>query len=436
MTNPQKKLHLAAFVGAPGWSQIWRHPEVHAQESLDINHFIEFAQLAEKAKFDTIFVADGASFPGGALAQHLCSVSAFEPATLLSAVATHTKNIGLIYTASVSDNEPTHVARQLASLDHISRGRAGWNVVTSPGPGGRNLGIPNEDGKAKYVRARAFYDAVAELWDSYEDDALIRNKETGIFIDMTKVHPPSIDDGLYKISQALTVERPPQGYPVIAQAGTSPEGMSLGGAIADFIYCANYSIEDGQKTFQSLKKYAAAAGRNPDHLLVMTGVCVIWGETQEEADRKLQEIISLWPIEVAVKSLAFNFEGVDLDSPFPDTSDQDVRSKGRANAITSFARAKGLTIRQAAQLCAVGLGHRTLAGTTQSIADDLQAWLEASATDGFVIQPLHIEGLRDFSEHIVPELVRRGIFRSEYEGKTLRENLGVPRPSNRHAQGR
>jgi FMN-dependent oxidoreductase (nitrilotriacetate monooxygenase family) len=307
-------------------------------------------------------------------------------------------------------------------------------VVTTPGPGARNLGIPVEDGKAKYARARAFYNATAELWDSFEDDALVRDKQRGIFIDMAKVHPPNIDDGLYRVSQALNVERPPQGYPVIAQAGTSPEGVALGGSIADLIYCAGYSIEDGQKTFRQLKASAVAAGRNPDHLLVMAGVAIIWGETQEEAERKLEEMISLWPIEVAVQSLAFDLKGLDLDSPFPDTSGQDVRSQGRATAITSYARSNGLTIRQTAQRCSIGLGHRPLIGTTQSIADDLQAWLEAEATDGFVVQPLHIDGLRDFTEQIVPELVRRGIFRSEYEGKTLRENLGVPRPPNRHVQ--
>ena len=433
-TSSHKKLRLAAFTGFPGWSQTWRDPDVHALDSLDVDYYIKFAKLAEEGKFDTLFLADGASFPGGSSAQHLSSVSAFEPATLLSAIATHTKHIGLVYTVSTSDNEPAHVARQLASLDHISHGRAGWNVVTTPGPGARNLGIPVEDGKAKYKRAAAFHDAVTQLWDSYEDDAFVRDKKSGIFLDMSKVHPPKIDNDLFKVSQALTVERTPQGHPVTVQAGTSPEGMALGGAIADFVYCANYSIADGQKTYNSLKPYATAAGRNPDHLLVMTGVVVIWGETQEEAERKFEKAISAWPIDVAVQSLAFDFKGFDLDDPFPDTSEQDVRSKGRAVAITSYARSNGLTIRQAAQHCSIGLGHRPLVGTTQSIADNLQAWLDAEATDGFVIQPLHIKGLQEFNEHIVPELVRRGIYRSEYEGKTLRENLGVPRPPNRYVQ--
>ncbi|CAI6089483.1 unnamed protein product [Clonostachys chloroleuca] len=433
--SPQekKKLRLGAFIYSGQQTQIWRHPNQHAHESLDVDYYIEYAQLAESAKFETLFLADGASFPTGPLAKHFWSVSGFEPATLFSAVAARTKNIGLVYTASVSDNEPTHVARQLASLDHISHGRAGWNVVTTPGPGSGNLGVPPEETKsspAKYARAKAFLSAVKSLWDSFEDDALLRDKESGVYVDLSKVHWPSIDDGFYKITQPLRIERPIQGHPVIAQAGTSPEGIEFGGSTADLIYCANYSIPDGQKTYRALKDAAIKAGRNLDHLVILTGVAVIWGETQEEAERKLKEVTSLWPIEVAVQNLHIGFGDADIDSPFPDEYDPGF-SSGRAAAIASFARSNKLTIRQTAERCSIGLGHRPLIGTTQSIADDLQAWLEAGATDGFaVIQPLLLDGLRDFTTHIVPELVRRGLFRSEYEGQTLRENLGSPRPAN------
>ncbi|KAF4120789.1 monooxygenase [Geosmithia morbida] len=440
--NKTKRLHLAAFIYSGQVSQIWRHPEIHAHESLDVDYYIEYAQVAEKAKFDTLFLADGASFPNGPLAKHYWSVSGFEPATLFSAIAARTERIGLVYTASVSDNEPTHVARQLASLDHISHGRAGWNVVTTLGPGSKNLGVPLEesyDSVAKYGRARSFLHAVETLWDSFEDDALIRDKKSGIFVDLDKVHAPDIDDGLYRVDQPLRVERPVQGYPVIAQAGTSPEGIAFGGSSADLIYCANYSIQDGQETLRALKSAAVEAGRNPDHLIILTGVAVVWGETEEEAERKLREVSSLWPIEVAVQNLGINFGDADLDSPFPDEYSVGSKSKpglgstGRAAAIASFARSNSLTIRQTAERCSIGLGHRPLIGTTQSIADDLQAWLEAGATDGFaVIQPLLIDGLRDFSTHVIPELVRRGLFRSEYEGTSLRENLGIPRPVNRY----
>ncbi|KAL2825794.1 luciferase-like domain-containing protein [Aspergillus cavernicola] len=437
-----KQLHLAAFIYSGQVSQIWRHPDIHAHESLDVDYYILYAQLAEQAKFDTLFLADGASFPSGPLSKSFWSVSAFEPATLFSAIAARTEHIGLVYTASVSDNEPTHVARQLASLDHISHGRAGWNVVTTRGPGSQNLGVPLEESSnsaVKYARAKAFLNAVTTLWDSFEDDALPRDKNSGTFVDLDKVHTPDIDDGLYRVNQPLRVERPIQGYPVIAQAGTSPEGIAFGGSSADLIYCANYSIEDGQKTFRALKDAASAAGRNPDHLVILTGVAVIWGETQEEAERRLHEVSSLWPIEIGIQNLGIDFGDADIDSPFPEdyavgsNSKSGMSSKGRAAAIASFALANKLTIRQTAERCSIGLGHRPLVGTTQSIADDLQTWLEAEATDGFaVIQPRLIDGLRDFNTHIIPELARRGLFRSEYEGRTLRENLGVSRPGNRY----
>lgn len=431
----KKQLHLAGFIYSGQASQAWRHPEIDAHQSLDIDYYIEYAQLAEKHKFDTLFLADSAGFPvkGDPLARHYWSVSTFEPATLFSAIAARTDRIGLIYTASVSDNEPNNLARQLASLDHISHGRAGWNVVTTQGPAARNLNVPkDESGPDKYRRARAFYEVVTALWDSFEDDALVRDKTSGVYIDFDKLHPPQIDNGYYKADQALRVERPIQGYPVIAQAGTSADGMAFGGSTADLIYCANYSITDGQKTYRTIKNHTVAAGRRPEDIVVMTGVAVIWGETQEEAERKLREVSSLWPIEVAIQNLGIDFGDADIDGPFPDHYIS-THSSGRAAAIASFARANGLTIRQTAERCSVGLGHRPLVGTTQSIADDLEAWLEAGATDGFaVIQPLLINGLRDFTTHIVPELVRRDLFRSDYAGKTLRDHLGLRRPENQN----
>jgi alkanesulfonate monooxygenase len=434
-----KKLHLAAFIYSGQASQAWRHPQINAHQSLDVDYYIEYAQLAEKHKFDTLFLADSAGFPvkGDPLAKRYWSVSTFEPATLFSAIAARTDRIGLVYTASVSDNEPNNLARQLASLDHISHGRAGWNVVTTQGPAASNLNVPKDEaGMAKYQRARAFYDVTAALWDSFEDDALLRDKQSGVYLDFDKLHPPRIDNGYYRADQALRVERPIQGYPVIAQAGTSAEGMAFGGAVADLIYCANYSIADGQKTYRTIKEHTVAAGRRPEDIVILTGVAVVWGETQAEAERKLSEVSTLWPIEVAIQNLGIDFGDADIDSPFPDTY-RSTHSSGRAAAIASYARANNLTIRQTAERASVGLGHRPLVGTTQSIADDLQAWLEAGATDGFaVIQPWLMGGLKDFTTHIIPELVRRGLFRSEYEGTTLRQHLGLRRPENQHLRAR
>ncbi|KAL2418246.1 N-acetyl-S-(2-succino)cysteine monooxygenase [Exophiala dermatitidis] len=434
----KKQIHFAAFIFSGTATQAWRHPDFHAHDSLDVSYWIEYAQLAEKAKFDTLFLADFAAFKAMELEKHFCSVSVFEPVTLMSALAVHTKHVGLLYTASVNDNEPTKVARQLASLDHTSKGRAGWNVVTTPGPGLANLGIPKEDATdsaRKYKRARAFLEATQTLWDSFEDGAVVRDKKSGIFVDLKKVHLPKIDNEYFKINEALRIERPVQGYPVIAQAGTSPDGMAFGGAISDIIYAAAYSIKDGQETYRKLKTHATAAGRRPEDLVILMGVAPVWGETMEEAERKLREVSDLWPIEVAVENLSIDFGDAKLDDPFPETYKigTGLGSSGRAAAIASFARSNNLTIRQTAERCSISLGHRPLVGTTQSICDDLQAWIEAEACDGFaVIQPRLIDGLRDFAEHIVPELQRRGVYHTEYEGTTLREHLGLRRPENRY----
>ena len=379
MPDNKKQLHLAAFIYTGRATQVWRHPNTNYHQSLDVSYFIEYAQIAEEAKFDTLFLADGAGNTIDDVTKRFWSVSSFEPVTLFSAIAARTENIGLVYTVSVSDNEPNLVARQLASLDHISHGRAGWNVVTTQGPASDNLRVPKDEesnSAAKYKRASSFLDVVKRLWDSFENDALLRDKESGIYVDVDKVHAPNIDNGLYKAEQPLKVERPIQGWPVIAQAGTSPEGMAFGGAVADLIYCANYSIEDGQKTYRSYKSHTVAAGRKPEKLVILTGVAVIWSETSEEAERKLGEVSSLWPIEVAVHNLGFNFkmEEIDLDAPFPQDYDRSsgggFRSSGRAAAIASFAKANNLTIRQTAERCSIGLGHRPLVGTTQSIADN------------------------------------------------------------------
>ncbi|WP_182086155.1 NtaA/DmoA family FMN-dependent monooxygenase [Aureimonas sp. ME7] len=429
----RKQLKLAGFLFSGQNSQSWRVERFTAHDSLDIDYFIDYAQLAESAGIETLFLADGASFPSGAreVTQAMWSVSVFEPVTLMAALAARTSHIGLIYTASVADNEPTHLARQLVSLDHISRGRAGWNVVTTPGPGGPNLGIAEPDAAdRKYDRARAFLQTTTALFDSFEDDALPRDKRTGVYVDLDKVHAPQIDNGFYRASQPLKIERAPQGHPVIAQAGTSEEGLAFGAETADVIYCANYSIADGQRTWRAIKDRAVAAGRRPEDVVLLTGAAVVWGETQEEAEAKLDEVASLWPIEVAMQNMAIDFPGYDLDDLFPE--DYVPRfSKGRSSAIARDALANGLTIRQAAHRVSVGLGHRPVVGTTQSIADDFEAWLEAEATDGFaLIQPRLIDGLHDVVNHVIPELKRRGIFLGEYPGATLRENLGLRRPVN------
>jgi FMN-dependent oxidoreductase (nitrilotriacetate monooxygenase family) len=435
----RKQLKLAGFLYSGANSQSWRIPEFTAHDSLDIEYFIDYAKLAESGGIETLFLADGASFPQGPreVTETLWSVSSFEPVSLMAAIAARTDHIGLIYTASVSDNEPTHLARQLVSLDHISHGRIGWNVVTTPGPGSWNLGLETpDDSDTKYQRARAFLDTVNTLADSFEDDALVRDKARGVYADLDKVHAPAIDNSYYRATQPLKVERSPQGRPVIAQAGTSTEGLQFGAETADVIYCANYSIDAGKQTWSAIKNHAVAVGRRPEDIVILTGAAVVWGETQEEAEAKLDQVASLWPIEVAMANMGIDFPGHDLDDLFPE--DYVPRfSKGRSNAIAHHAISNGLTIRQAAHRVSVGLGHRPVVGTTKSIADDFEAWLDAEATDGFaLIQPRLIHGLRDVVEHIIPELKRRGLYRAAYPEKTLRGNLGLKRPENLHVLAR
>lgn len=437
--SEKRPIRLAGFLFSGHASQSWRVPEFDAHDSLNIDYFIDYAQLAESGGIETLFLADGASFPASRdeNVESYWSVSQFEPVTLMAALASRTSHIGLIYTASVADNEPTHLARQLMSLDHISHGRAGWNIVTTPGPGSHNLGIKTpEEGPARYARARAFVEVTSALFDSFEEDALPRDKAAGRYVDLSKVHNPAIDNGYYRADQPLRVERSPQGRPVLAQAGTSAEGLGFGAKIADVIYCANYSIEAGQRTWQQIKSAARAAGRAQEDIVILTGAAVVWGETQAEAEAKLDQVASLWPIDVAMQNMAIDFPGYDLDDLFP--ADYVPRfSKGRSAAIADFAIKNRLTIRQTAHRVSVGLGHRPVVGTTTSIADDFEAWVEAKATDGFaLIQPRLIWGLRDIVTHVIPELKRRGLFKAGYPATTLRGNLGLPIPENRHRLAR
>ncbi|MET3927879.1 LLM class flavin-dependent oxidoreductase [Devosia sp. 2618] len=432
-----KQLKLVTFPLTGSASQAWRHPEVTAHDGLDINYYIEFAQLAERGRLDALFLYDGAGLriDNPEITQRVWSVSAFEPVTLLSAIATHTQHIGLIYTASVSDNEPSVLARQSASLDHVSKGRAGWNIVTTPGPGATNFGIPaDEDHDERYVRAREFYDVVSGLWDSFEDDALVRDKESGIFTDLSKVHKLNHHGKYYTSKGPLRVERPPQGHPVIAQAGSSGVGLDFGTAVADALFSVNLSIQAGRSYFKDVKARAVAHGRNPEDVKIISGVGIVWGETQEDAERRFDEITALWPLEVALGNLGMKLDKYDLDGPFPDAPEVGF-SQGKSQAIINYAQEQGWTVRQTAYRLAASLGHRILVGTTQSIADDFETWLNTDATDGFVlIFPHAKKGLEQFVDNVVPELQRRGLFRTEYEGKTLRENLGLPRPQNRHVK--
>ncbi|WP_449396110.1 LLM class flavin-dependent oxidoreductase [Devosia riboflavina] len=435
----KKQLHIAAFLWAGATSQSWRHPSIDPGCGFDIDYYIRYGKVAEEGLIDALFLADGATFPGGpdSVVQRLSSVSLFEPATLMTAIGAHTDHVGLIYTASSSDNEPSALARQVASLDHITHGRAGWNLVTTYGPGSRHLGLPPDERETRYDRANEFHEVVTGLWDSFEDDAFVHDQESGIFVDTTKVHRLNHKGKYYETTGPLKVARPPQGYPVIAQAGASEAGKNLGARTADIIFCNNLSLEYAQEFYADIKTRAVSFGRSPDDVKVLTGCGVVWGETDEIANAKLDEISNLFPVEVAVANLSIGLEKYDPDEPFPRDLPPAAFSLGHQKAITSFALANDLTIRQTALRLAAANKHRSIAGTAKTIADNFEQWLEAGACDGIVLMsPYLLDGLSDFVQHVVPELQRRGIYRKEYEGKTLRENLGLKRPPNRHVAAR
>ena len=437
MITTERQLRLAAFIYSGHTSQAWRLPQITGHDRLDINYFTEYAKVAEAGKFDALFLADFPMVPDAAphVLQSLWSISQFEPVTLMAHLAAHTHRVGLIYTASVADNDPALLARQAASLDHMSHGRAGLNLVTTKGPSTSRLpASANVPEALRYEHAYDFYCAASALWDSFEDNAFVVNKAEGIYTDLSKMHRPAHHGRWYEVSEPLRIARPPQGYPVIAQAGSSEAGRDFGAKIGEALFCSNLSLEGAQAFYSDVKQRAVKHGRHPNDVKILTGTGVIWGTTKDEAEEKADQIAHLHPIDVAVRNLGIDLEGLDLDAPFPSvTQAASGAGSGRAKVITDYAVAHGWTIRQTAQRLASSLTHRLVTGTTEMIADQLQEWFETRAADGFVIMsPFLLNGFRDFVAHVVPELQRRGLFRQAYEGVTLRDHLGLNRPGNQY----
>ncbi len=431
-----RKMRLATSIYAGETSQAWRLPGADAGARSDFNTFLEFARIAEAARFDALFLPDTgapARLPDEVM-RSLSSLDVFEPLVLMSALATHTTHIGLVYTASATFNEPYNIARQVASLDHLSKGRAGWNLVTSfSRTQAANFGGKPQPGHGeRYERAKEFYDVVEGLWDTFEDDAFIRDKASGTYVDTSKLHYLEHKGEHFSVEGPLRAARSPQGRPVVAQAGASEVGRDLGARTADMIFCTNLTLEDGKSFTTDIKCRAVANGRHADDIKILTGTAVVWGETDEEAQRKFDEVSSFYSLGVAIHNLGIDLGGYDPDQPFPPDLPPNLGSQGHQKAITDYAIRNKLTLRQTALGLAATGKHRALVGSTQTIADNLQQWFEEGGCDGFVILlPTFAQGLREFTQHVVPELQRRGLFRTEYEGITLRENLGVPRPANK-----
>ncbi|WP_035057579.1 LLM class flavin-dependent oxidoreductase [Andreprevotia chitinilytica] len=441
MTSTAKKqLKLGAFIpGAGHHVAAWRHPDAQADGSINLQHYIKVAQTAERGLFDTLFLADGlaAGFGTGQSGKHAWGGS-FEPLTLFSALSVVTKHVGFVATASTTYEDPYILARKFASLDHLSNGRAGWNVVTTGNPNtAANFGLESHpDHSLRYERGREFVDAVKGLWDSWEDDAFTRDKVTGQFFDPDKEHELNHRGRFFSIKGPLNVPRPPQGYPVIVQAGSSEAGKELAAETAEVIFTAQQTLEEAQAFYRDVKGRLAKYGRRDDELKIMPGVFPVVGRTEAEAQAKYQSLQDLILPEVGLALLSGLSGGVDLsqyplDGPVPDLPETNGM-KSRQALMLDIARKRNFTIRELYLWVAGARGHWTLVGTAEQIADQLQSWFENGAADGFNVMPPWLPGgLDDFVDLVIPELQKRGLFRTEYEGSTLRENLGLARPENR-----
>lgn len=371
-------------------------------------------------------------------------VAGFEPVTLFAALAPLTSHIGFIATASTTYEEPYNTARKFASLDLISGGRAGWNVVTTATEAAaHNFNLDQQHPHAfRYRRAAEHVDVVRKLWDSFEDDAFLRDKESGQFFDPAKVHYTDHKGEHFKVRGPLNVSRSPQGHPVIVQAGQSDDGRGLAAATAEVIFTAHQKLDTAQEFYRDIKARARGLGRNPDHVLIMPGVAPFVGRTEAEARAKYDRLTGLIVEEdgiALIKALTggtLDLTGVDLDGPLPPVGPTEGM-KSRQALIRQIADENGFTIRQLYQWVASARGHFTVVGTPAQIVDTLEEWFTNDGADGFnILPPWAPTGLTDFVDLVIPELQRRGLYRTEYEGRTLRANLGLPFPENRWAAAR
>ncbi|MGX5182614.1 LLM class flavin-dependent oxidoreductase [Streptomyces avermitilis] len=441
MTAP-RQLHLNAFLMNTGHHEAsWRLPESDPYASVDLAHYVELARIAERGTFDSLFLADGPVLfsrvgqrPSGAL----------EPITLLTALATATEHIGLIATASTSYNSPYNLARRLASLDHLSGGRAGWNIVTTAGAeAARNFGLDEEPAHAaRYERAAEFLDVALKLWDSWEDDLIVADKAAGVWGDDRKIHPPRHRGPYFRVEGALNVPRTPQGYPLLVQAGSSDDGKRFAARYAEAVFTAQQTLKDAQDFYADLKSRTREAGRDPDHVKILPGIVPVIGSTEAEARRNEQvledHIVHEHGVERLEHLLHLEPGTLRLDAPLPADLPPESAiegAKSRYTLVVELARRERLTVRELIGRLGGGRGHLTFVGTPEQVADAIEEWFRNSAADGFNIMPAVLpSGLALFVDHVVPILRARGLLRTEYgPRRTLRERYGLPRPANQYS---
>lgn len=433
MTKRQLKLGLVTTgVGGPGDSNRWLDPEIPVDASVSIDWYIDIVRQAEAAKFDLVFIVDSQFITADSPPHYL---NRLEPLTLLSALAVATSHIGLVGTLTTSYNDPYNLARRLASLDLISKGRAGWNVVTTgdAGTAGNYGRDEHYDYATRYGRAFEYLDVVRGLWRSYEKGALVRDRETGVFLDKTKLHALNHKGEHFSVVGPLNIQRSPQGEPVIFQAGDSEQGRDLGATVADAIFTHAKTIEQGQAFYADLKGRAARLGRNPDEIVILPGFTITVGDTDEDAraiQRAYRRADQSFEQALAEFGRAFgwhDFRQYDLDAPFPAAALEHAKSSffTQAKSITTTAVVHRHSLRETINL--VRDQHTSpFVGSAETVAAEIARWFEGRAFDGINVHAGHPDQFRRFTQEVVPLLQLRGLFRSNYEDTTLRGNLGLP----------
>ncbi|MGP8009870.1 MAG: LLM class flavin-dependent oxidoreductase [Acidimicrobiales bacterium] len=435
-----RQLHLNAFLMGTGHHEAsWRLPESDPEATTSVAHFQRLAQIAERGTFDSLFLADGPVMFGN-VAQRPSGV--IEPLTLLTALALVTEHVGLIATASTSYNSPYNLARRFSALDHVSNGRAGWNIVTTAGvEAARNFGVDEQPLHAeRYARAAEFIDVALKLWDSWEDDVVIADKDAGVWGDNAKIHPAEHHGTYFSVAGALNSPRSPQAYPLLVQAGSSDDGKDLAARYAEAVFTAQQTLADAQAFYSDLKSRTHREGRDPNTIKILPGIVPVLGSTEREAREREDEleanIVHEHAQNMLSRLLRVPVEELDLDRQLPHDlpAESEIEDfKSRYSLIVEMGRREQLTIRQIIARLGGGRGHFTLTGTPEQVADTIEEWFTNGAADGFnIMPPLLPSGLELFVEHVVPILRDRGLYRREYTGTTLRDHYGLPRPTNQH----
>jgi FMN-dependent oxidoreductase (nitrilotriacetate monooxygenase family) len=445
----QKQMHLGAIITAgPGTGAFgaWRYPSSEQHRFLDPQYYQHIAQTLERGKFDLIFFADKLAVPGRfpkaveeSLRNGAWGAAHPDPVLLLAAIATATRHIGLTSTISTSYHAPFHVARTMSTLDHISGGRAGWNVVTSHEDSeAQNFGLAKQrERDVRYDRADEFLETVFGLWDTWDDEALLLDPRRGIVVDPSRVHPLNHKGEHFEVRGPLNLPRPPQGYPVIAQAGSSNRGRDFAARWSELIFTPQPVLSAAQSFYSDIKTRASNQGRNPDDVKVLPGALILVGESEGIA-REKEELLKSLINPAAAKAMLSSMIEQDLSNVEPNTPASEILEsklvsgmQGHVDALAAIARTEGLTIAELAVRLAHSLTFARFAGTPEQVADQLEAWFHADAGDGFIIRPSYLPGsMEEFVRLVVPELQRRGLFRKEYRGSTLRDHLGLSRPAH------